>query len=187
MKMTDYRNAEYYSDPTPHKALRNIAGEVKRGDIYMIRKNYESNSEKLPCVIVSSDSINSRAGFIMYVLIYENVDDSYSSNIPISRGNVRGCAVCSKVCTASKDKLAELVGACADFEMREIEGAILESLGMVIHAEAAPPVTKATPPPKSAVIVKDDPEKDAKIVRLEAEKAILEKLYKELLQSTLAK
>lgn len=187
--MSEYRNAEYYPDPTPYKALKNIeASEIQRGDIYMMYKNMDRTGEKFPVVIVSDNSINSKAGFVMYVCINERADATYDNNIPVSRGKVMGCAVCSKVCTTGKEKLAELVGALADSEMREIEKAMLASLGITAPAEVTPPpVTKATPPPKPTVIVKDDPEKDAKIIRLEAEKAIFEKLYKELLQSTLTK
>lgn len=179
--MSEYRNAEYYPDPTAYKALKNIAeSEIKRGDVYMMYKSMDKTGEKLPVVIVSNDKINSKSGFIVYVCINENTDSTYETNIPVSRGNVRGCAICSKVCTTGKDKLAELVGTLASSEMREIEKAILVSLGITV------PET-VTPPPKPTVIVKDNPEKDAKIIRLEAEKAIFEKLYKELLQSTLEK
>jgi mRNA-degrading endonuclease toxin of MazEF toxin-antitoxin module len=187
--MSEYRNAEYYPDPTAYKALKNIEEtEIKRGDVYMMYKNPDKSGEKFPVVIVSNDKINSKSGFIVYVCANENVDSTYDTNIPVSRGNVRGCAVCSKVCTTGKDKLAELVGTLGSSEMREIEKAILVSLGITVpETVTPPPVTKATPPPKPTVIFKDDPEKDAKIIRLEAEKAIFEKLYRELLQSTLAK
>ena len=48
-------------------------------------------------------------------------------------------------------------------------------------------MTRPTPPPQREVVFMDDPEKDAKIIRLETEKALYESLYKELLQKMLAK
>ena len=184
--MSDYRNSEYYPDPMPYEALKNIeASKIQRGDIYMMYKNIDRNGEKFPVVIVSDNSINRKAGFFMYVCINEKADAAHDNNIPISRGNVKGCAVCSKICTTGKEKLAELVGALAESEMREIEKAMLASLGITETAYVTNPVTKVTPTTKQTVIVKDDPEKDAKIIRIEAEKAIFEKLYRELLQSTI--
>ena len=148
--MNDFRNAEHYPDPTPHEALKNIENEnnIRRGDIYEIHKHVnrdtgEKSDEKMLCVIVSNDDINTKSGFVEYVLISDIQFDGYETTVPINRAGIKGCAVCSKISTCGKNKIGDLVSVCFDDELKAIDAALLASLGMSRAAEVAPPCDTA--------------------------------------------
>lgn len=110
-------------------------GRTKRGDVYMTKETKPDDTKaSRPVVIVSNDHINEHASRIEVVFLTSQERKPLPTNVPVMC-KVPSTAICSNVCTISKANLTSYVRTCTDEEMKAIDAALLDSLGLKIETE----------------------------------------------------
>ena len=107
--------------------------EHLRGDIFYVHKsNPITGSEQdagRPAIIVSNDIGNKYSGNVEVVFLTTQEKKPLPTHVDIIC-KVPSVALCEQVFTVSKDRLGELIRTCADGEMKEIDNALMISLGL---------------------------------------------------------
>lgn len=111
---------------------------IKRGEIYYINKaNPEVGSEQWsggPAIIVSNDNINQRSQTVEVVYLTTQPKADLPTHATISSAPQVSTALCEQVSTVSVDRIGYKCGTCSEYEMRLVEDAIIESLGIDVKA-----------------------------------------------------
>ena len=143
-------NAEGYKDTTaffgmmkrkPQDKQGWIPHNIRRGEIYYIAPEGKDPLEgkNRPGIIVSNDSANqfSNSVEIVYLTAKEQTRE-LKSNVTVSGTGTPSTAICGKVHTIPIDRIGSYTGRLTDAEQREVDRALLYSLGISIESEPDP-------------------------------------------------
>lgn len=122
------KNAEGYSDPTAYKALKGIEREekmeFKRGEIY----EYElTNGQGTKYALVVSSDERSTDRVVSVVILNEK---AYGNNAASVVAHSLMYADCNRVTFAVADRIGSYVRTATAEEMREIDRALINALGI---------------------------------------------------------
>lgn len=143
-------NAEGYKDTTaffgmmkrkPQDKQGWIPHNIRRGEIYYIAPEGKDPLEgkNRPGIIVSNDSANqfSNSVEIVYLTTKEQTRE-LKSNVTVSGTGTPSTAICGKVHTIPIERIGSYTGRLTDAEQREVDRALLYSLGISIESEPDP-------------------------------------------------
>lgn len=109
--------------------------EYRRGDIYYIEAGGvcvgSEQKPGRPCVIVSNDLGNKYSSNVEVVFLTSQSKKELPTHVSVIC-KVPSTALCENIQTVSKERLGTFIRACSDNEMREIDNALLCSLGITI-------------------------------------------------------
>lgn len=107
--------------------------EVYRGDIWFIKKMYETvgseQSGSRPALIVSNDTGNEHSPCVSIVWLTTKDKNPLPTHAEVMC-KVQSTALCEQINTISKDRLESFVRSCTKEEMEEIDKALMVSLGI---------------------------------------------------------
>lgn len=157
---------------------------VHRGEIYYIENNlvrFTTGSEQQggrPGIIVSNEKCNEFSNVVEVVyLSTKTKTGKYMPTHVNVMASLPSVAKCEQIHSVDKIRLCEHIRDCTEEEMKEIDKALLISLGLDV-AEAEDEKPLAIPVPA---------EKMVDLLKLEAEKNIYKNLYESLLDVVLFK
>ena len=109
--------------------------EYRRGDIYYIEAGGvcvgSEQKPGRPGVIVSNDLGNKHSSNVEVVFLTSQSKKELPTHVSVIC-KVPSTALCENIQTVSKERLDTFIRACSDNEMREIDNALLCSLGITI-------------------------------------------------------
>lgn len=158
---------------------------INRGDIYYIVSNYqEEGSEQRagrPAIIVSNDMCNQHSGVVEIVYLTTQPKTDLPTHIDIHSASRPSIALCEQICSVSKDRLGNYIGACSDYELKLLDAALLISLGIDVPKTEKPKDKKEDKPQQLEVfsIPRDDDMSEIKkeLLYAQAERDTFERLY----------
>ena len=107
--------------------------QIFRGDIFYIEKNFHHEgaiiSGSRPAVVVSNDIGNKHADFIEVVYLTSRDKKPLPTHANVIC-KVPSIAMCEQVDSVHKDRLGDFIRSCTADEMRDIDNALLVSLGL---------------------------------------------------------
>ena len=108
--------------------------EIKRGDIFYIAKGNAktTGSEQYPdrpAVIVSNDKCNEYSSCVEIVYMTTQEKNPLPTHVDVMC-HVPSIALCESVNTISKERICNYIRSCTDREMKDIDEALLISLGI---------------------------------------------------------
>lgn len=180
------RNGEHYLDLTAYHAIKNIEREkmemdIFRGDIFYIRKpTGTGNTGKQPVVVVTNNTVN-RGQFIGVVYLSLKKQSEHPWQTEIVCGGI-ATADCAFVQSVSRDRFEQFSRQCTDEEMRRIDDALIDGLGispremLVIGSNAPAPVELPFKDQVESVSIQET------ILLLETERDLYKKLYEDLIE-----
>lgn len=109
--------------------------DYRRGDIYYIEAGGvcvgSEQKPGRPGVIVSNDLGNKHSSNVEVVFLTSQSKKELPTHVSVIC-KVPSTALCENIQTVSKERLGTFIRACSDNEMREIDNALLCSLGITI-------------------------------------------------------
>lgn len=149
---------------------------VHRGEIYYIENNLATvtvGSEQRsgrPGIIVSNDKGNEHSEHVEVVYLTTKDKTPLPTHVKIM-GTVPSTALCEQVHSVSKSRICDHIRDCTEEEMKEIDKALLISLGLAeVGTEAEKPLTIPVPA-----------ENMVDLLKLETERNIYKNMYESLL------
>jgi len=130
---------------------------MKRGEIYYIQRRDTIGCETAkarPAVIVSNDTLNATSEVVEVVYLTTAPKKEMPTHATIHATGVTSTAICEHIDHISKILVGNWLGTCTEEEMRDIEKALMCSLGI----EAPVPEYKT---------VEDIPDPDAWLAEIE--------------------
>lgn len=134
--------------------------EYRRGDIYYIEAGGvcvgSEQKPGRPGVIVSNDLGNKYSSNVEVVFLTSQSKKELPTHVSVIC-KVPSTALCENIQTVSKERLGTFIRACSDNEMREIDNALLCSLGITIpevereRESLRSPIISLLPPSRSAL------------------------------------
>lgn len=128
------KNAEGYNDPTAYKAIMSTENGVanmryNRGDVFECdtRSGLET---KIAIIISSEERCNDR-----YLSIVMLSDKAYGDNAVEILAHSKMYADCNRVSFAEESRLGEYIRSATDYEMAELDAALMASLGLGAHED----------------------------------------------------
>lgn len=111
-----------------------VSSEVYRGDIFYVKMSnrmYDTGvlDAGRPAVVVSNNQGNYHSGYVQVVYLTTKEKKPLPTHVPIIC-RVPSTAMCEQVQTVSKDRLIEYVRTCTEKEMKQIDEALMISLGL---------------------------------------------------------
>lgn len=166
--------------------------DIKRGDIYWIKKNPHKPSigfvqeAERPAIIVSNNTANKNAYIFEVVYLTTSPKKDLPTHVTIKSTPQTSTALCEQITTISDEQISNYIGKCSTAEMMAIEQAMLISLGIDIitldqnQAEPEPQEEHHMTPAE-----RDMDDMHIQLVQAQKEAEIYQKLYTDLLQKTL--
>lgn len=159
-----------YNNPTP---------EIYRGDIfYIMQGSYVGSEQKSgrPGIIVPNDLANRYSPNVEVVFLTSQEKKPMPTHVPV-QCKVPSTALCENIQTVSKERLDGFVRSCTTEEMKQIDSALLYSLGIrSASVEEAPQQAANTPDPKADIQCREETERD-----------LYKNLYEQLLERVMNK
>ena len=173
--------------------------QIFRGDIFYIEKNFHHEgaiiSGSRPAVVVSNDIGNKHADFVEVVYLTSKDKKPLPTHANVIC-KVPSIALCEQVDSVHKDRFGDFIRSCTADEMKEIDNALLVSLGLdspiaTIAPKFSYSESKALEDAENKIkilttvknsmegIIKENNED---IRKLEAENKVLKELYDHLLE-----
>lgn len=150
-----------------------------REDIFFIAHSPVSGSEQgghRPGVIVSNDLANRYSPNVEVVFLTSQEKKPMPTHVPV-QCKVPSTALCENIQTVSKERLDGFVRSCTAEEMKQIDSALLYSLGIrSASVEEAPQQAANTPDPKADIQCREEIERD-----------LYKNLYEQLLERVMNK
>lgn len=137
-------NGSGYYDPTAYKAMKNFNNgganmEVYRGEIFLVKNFVKvSGSEQTanrPAVVVSNNIGNYHSDMCQVVYLTTKEKKPLPTHAKVMC-QVPSTALCEQVHSVSQDRLTEWIRTCTDEEMKEIDRALMVSLGLDMKQKA---------------------------------------------------
>lgn len=107
--------------------------DIKRGNIFYVSRTPVVGHEQFagrPAIIVSSDAINEHAQIVEVVYLTTQQKSKTATHVPIRSSKYPSIALCEQVTTVSVDRLGDRLGSCTEDEMRAVNMALMESVGL---------------------------------------------------------
>ena len=160
---------------------------VKRGDIYWIRKNERRPTlghvqyPGRPGIVVSNDANNAFAFTYEIVYLTGQPKKDLPTHCTIKSSGRPSIALCEQVTTVSDEQISEYVGHCTDEEMEQIDRCIAISLGLPEPAESKHiPAQTISHETRITGLERD-------LAEAQVREAMLQKMYDDLLARVIAK
>lgn len=106
----------------------------RRGEIYYIEPGGNAiGSEQRsgrPAVIVSNEQNNRYSGTVEAVYLTTQTKRNLPTHVTVKGTGRESTALCEQISTIAVERIGQLYGTCDDDEMREIENAMMISLGI---------------------------------------------------------
>lgn len=147
--------------------------EYCRGDIFFITEGTYTGSEQSgdrPGVIVSNDLGNKHSPNVEVVFLTSREKKPMPTHVEVLC-KVPSTALCENIQTVSKERLDTFIRSCTTSEMKNIDHALLYSLGL--HAPAAVGGTQVSTSPSTEVS------------KAEIERDLFKSLYEQLLDKVM--
>lgn len=116
--------------------------EPKRGEIYYIIPDdiketvgSEQCNHDRPGIIVSNNVGNKHSSIVQVVYITTAPKKNIPTHVEIYTTKKPSTALCEQICTVSKHRLRKYVNQCSSREMKDIDNALLISLGIGSNVE----------------------------------------------------
>ena len=107
---------------------------VSRGDIFYISKGADRDGSVTeagrPGVIISNDINNKFSPVVEVVFLTTKEKRHLPTHVEISSAPQLSTAMCEQVMTISKNRLENYCGRCTEHEMKNIDRAVMVSLGI---------------------------------------------------------
>jgi len=153
--------------------------EYCRGDIFFITEGTYTGSEQSggrPGVIVSNDLGNKHSPNVEVVFLTSREKKPMPTHVEVLC-KVPSTALCENIQTVSKERLDTFIRSCTTEEMKQIDSALLYSLGIrSASVEEAPQQAANTPDPKADIQCREEIERD-----------LYKNLYEQLLERVMNK
>ena len=152
--------------------------EFVRGSIWYVESGYSTGSEQRPgrpAIIVSNDVNNKHSSTVEMAYLTTAPKHDLPTHVTIRSTSRVSTAICEQITTVATERIGNYCGAVTDAEMRNIETAMLISLGLAPAAGVDPQPNaqnEETPP---------IPDLDTRLAEAEARCKILQELYDSLL------
>ena len=107
--------------------------DYKRGEIYYVANCETYGNEQFsgrPGIIVSVDGTGERYGVVEVVYLTTKPKMKLSTHVPINSSKYPSTALCEQITTVSINRLGDRFGQCTDEEMRQVDAALAESVGI---------------------------------------------------------
>ena len=121
--------AKYYKDFTKD--------DIGRGEIYYIypAKTMISDNTGRPGVIVSNDRANEHSSCVEVVYLTSQNKNPLPTHVEVRCKENIATALCESIQTVPKDRIGDFVKVCTEEEMRNIDIALCESLGIELETD----------------------------------------------------
>lgn len=109
------------------------AFQIKRGDIYYIERFQTTGSEQhpgRPAVIVSNDENNRHSATVEVVYLTTQPKEDLPTHARVNSCMRDSIAICEQITTVALERVGDYKGHVTDYEMAEIEAAMLASLDL---------------------------------------------------------
>ena len=107
---------------------------ISRGEIYFIKRGgqYQGNeiAKDRPGVIVSADHLNAGERFVEVVYLTTQPKREMLEHVPILSSGRCSTALCEQINSVSIERLGNFYGRVSPSEMRDIDKALANSLGL---------------------------------------------------------
>lgn len=158
--------------------------QIFRGDIFYVEKNFHHEgaiiSGSRPAVVVSNDIGNKHADFVevVYLTSKDKKPLPTHANVICKMPSI---AMCEQVDSVQKDRLGDFIRSCTADEMKEIDNALMVSLGLDGLVETIAPKynNQYSESVQVEVLQKELEEAQYKIKALETAKTSLEDIIRE--------
>jgi mRNA interferase MazF len=173
--------------------------QIFRGDIFYIENNYHNDGATIsgsrPAIIVSNNLCNKHSDFVEVVYLTSKERKPMPTHVNVIC-KVPSTAMCEQIASVNKNRLGDFVRSCTQDEMKEIDKALMVSLGLDDPVEAYAPkfsyseskaLEDAENKIKILTTVKNSmegiiKENNEDLRKLEAENKVLKELYDQLLE-----
>lgn len=159
--------------------------KIRRGEVYYIENSFQTvGSEQRPgrpAIIVSNDMNNEFSSTVEAVYLTTQPKTNLPTHVSIHSLKRDSIALCEQITSISVERIGDYCGEVSDRELRDIEAAMLTSLGLDIDGQVldeTPPIPEAAPPA-------DDLTQRCSV--LEARCTMLQEMYDALLNRVIAK
>ena len=148
---------------------------IKRGDIWYIESGFSTGSEQRPgrpAIVVSNDTNNYHSSTVEVVYLTTQPKHDLPTHVMIHSLSRESIAICEQITTVAVERMDNYRGRITEAELRDIEAAMLVSLGMNTGCDAD--TSEETPPML-----------EARLAEAEAKCAVLQQMYDSLLNKLL--
>ncbi len=109
--------------------------EIHRGEIWHINEGQTTSTgcemwSNRPAIIISNDVTCSKANFVEVVYLTTQFKKPLPTHICVQSGNRQAIALCEQIFPVDKTRIGFYIGKINDDEMKEVEKALLFSLGI---------------------------------------------------------
>lgn len=116
---------------------------MKRGEIYYIYRRDTLGSEiakARPAVIISNDTLNATSEVVEVIYLTTQPKKEMPTHVLINATGCPSTALCEQIDTVSVQLIGDYCGLCTEEELRDIDLALLRSLGIepMEHSEVEP-------------------------------------------------
>lgn len=104
-----------------------------RGEIYYVTQRPTVGSEIVsgrPAVIVSNNNINEKLNTVEVVFLTTRMKSIAPEHIIMRSSGATSTTICEQISTVDKSRFREYIGECTPDEMKQIDKALLHSLGL---------------------------------------------------------
>lgn len=124
-------------------------GGIRRGEIYYIESGFQTTGSEQrpgrPAIIVSNDMNNEFSSTVEVVYLTTQPKHDLPTHVSIRSLKRDSIALCEQITSVAVERIGDFCGEVYESEMRAIEAAMLNSLGL---QDATEPVREETPPPR---------------------------------------
>lgn len=152
---------------------------IKRGDIFYVNRSRSVGSEQQagrPGIIVSNDKNNAFSNTVEVVYLTTRQKRDLPTHVSIRATGIPSTALCEQVHSIDVQRLADYCGSCSNQEIQALDIALQISLGLNSERTAKSDCTHE----------KDATELTAELNRIRIQRDMLQKLYDNLIQQTVA-
>ena len=164
--------------------------DIKRGEIYYIRKTATTGAEMeagRPAVVVSNNALNVTSMAVEVVYLTTREKNNMPEHVNIRSSGKNATALCEQIHTVSLERISSKLGTCTDDEMEQIENALLHSLGIdyVLDYGSDNDISETMPEPEPTVTTAKPV--DAEVETLRIERDFYKMQYENLLSKLINK
>lgn len=148
---------------------------IKRGDIWYVESGFSTGSEQRPgrpAIVVSNDLNNFHSSTVEVIYMTTQPKRDLPTHVAIHSLSRESIAICEQITTVAIERIGNYRGRVTEAEMREIEAAMLVSLGITEGCEEE--LSEETPPML-----------ETRLAEAEARYAVLQQMYDALLDRML--
>lgn len=154
--------------------------KIRRGEIYYIESGFQTTGSEQrpgrPAIIVSNDMNNEFSSTVEVVYLTTQPKHDLPTHVSIRSLKRDSTALCEQITSVAVERIGDFCGEVCESEMRAIEAAMLNSLGLV--REETPPTPKSAQPADDLA---------NRCSAAEAKCAVLQELYDSLLGRLIAR